>query len=181
MIQIGEKTAGIDAPLEHLIACHRRIEERLSSLVRAGGELERGYEAPREAIAAAVRFLDSNGALHTEDEEASLFPRLRAGLSPEEMAYVESLGRQHQAADQVYAELKAVAELLSGEIRAFRELAGRLQGIYREHITSEEATLLPLARRSLDARQLQEISGEMKQRRAGLMKPVAERTPCLTA
>jgi len=79
MIQI--KTAGtagesttLDAPLEHLMACHRRIEERLATLERAGAALESRRDEALGAIRAAFAFMDSNGAIHTRDEEESLFP-----------------------------------------------------------------------------------------------------------
>jgi ribulose 1,5-bisphosphate synthetase/thiazole synthase len=37
MIQIGASAATIDTPIEHLIACHRRIEQRLETLINAAG------------------------------------------------------------------------------------------------------------------------------------------------
>jgi len=36
MIQIGAPSATLDAPVEHLMACHRRIEQRLETLIAAG-------------------------------------------------------------------------------------------------------------------------------------------------
>jgi len=188
MIQIGEKAAALDTPLEHLVACHRRIEDRLATLERAAGELRTDPETSLAAIGACLNFMDSNGALHTEDEEISLFPRLRPRLSSNELAYVDALEHQHREADSIYSELKGqVARLknLGGaasveETHAYRELAGKLREIYREHIRSEEEVLLRLARRSLNEGELREISGEMKQRRTGLPKAQLKRTPCLT-
>src|SRR5947208_5826795 len=98
MVQIGESAATLDQPIEHLVACHRRIEQRLATLERAAGELDGRENAARDAIAAAIRFMDTNGAWHTEDEEMSLFPRLRPYLTPDELAFVDSLEAQHREA-----------------------------------------------------------------------------------
>lgn len=40
MIQIGASAATVDSPIEHLMACHRRIEQRLDTLVNAACHLE---------------------------------------------------------------------------------------------------------------------------------------------
>src|SRR5579883_1576389 len=111
MIKIGQKPATIDRPIEHLTACHRRIEDRLATLERAGELLESPDETAKaeamQAITSAIRFLDSSGVMHTVDEESSLFPRLLPRLDSGERDYVESLERQHREVDQAYAELKA--------------------------------------------------------------------------
>ena len=69
MIRIGQPSATIDTPLEHLMACHRRIEERLTTLERAGERLREDRPAALEAILRSILFLDSSGVLHTRDEE----------------------------------------------------------------------------------------------------------------
>jgi hypothetical protein len=69
MIRIGEPATTIDTPLEHLTACHRRIEDRLATLGRAADHWGDASEAAWEAIRKTILFLDSNGALHTMDEE----------------------------------------------------------------------------------------------------------------
>ena len=71
-----------DNPLQHLVACHERIEERLQTLERLSqhirSESEEKRQQAREALDNTLQFLESMGKLHTEDEEASLFPRLLA-------------------------------------------------------------------------------------------------------
>jgi hypothetical protein len=49
--------------------------------------------------------------MHTEDEESSLFPRLRPKLSVDELAFVDSLERQHGQAEGIYSELKRFVAL----------------------------------------------------------------------
>ena len=168
MIQIGAKPSTLDEPIEHLMACHRRIEQRLDTLVSAGELFD---AAPREAlaaIAASFRFLDTNGVWHTEDEEASLFPRLRPRLSEPETVFVELLEDQHDEAERLYARLKNLASQLDspGIPAQYAACAASLRALYREHIRSEDEILTVLARRSLSEGDLREIAAEMRTRRA---------------
>ncbi|HEX5430347.1 MAG TPA: hemerythrin domain-containing protein [Bryobacteraceae bacterium] len=172
MIRIGQANATIDTPVEHLMACHRRIEDRLATLKRAGEHLGENRTAALEAIKKSIAFLDSSGALHTEDEEASLFPRLRPLLRPEEVQYLDSLEAQHREAESIFSQLKeAVAKLATapdgGAVleNRYHELAARLSALYRPHIQSEDEILTRMARRDLGTDQLQAISREMRARR----------------
>jgi len=168
MIQIGATAATINEPIEHLMACHRRIEQRLETLVRAADHLAANREQALAAITASIQFLDSSGVLHTRDEEDSLFPRLRPRLSAGELAFVDSLEAQHAEADAVYAELKTLAGQPAGQFEAhrYRACAERLRSIYRDHILAEDENLTKIARRLLSAEELLEISREMRARRS---------------
>jgi hemerythrin-like domain-containing protein len=166
MIQIGAQPATIETPIEHLMACHRRIEQRLDTLVNAADHLLLDRGMAIVAIEKSFRFLDTNGALHTEDEEVSLFPRLRLHLTHGELEFVNSLEQQHREADQIYAELKAVAANISAEAAPrFRERAERLRTLYREHIRKEDEILTRIARRTLTTSEMGEIVQEMRARR----------------
>lgn len=168
MIKIGQKPATIDRPIDHLTACHRRIEDRLATLERAGewlsSEDEQRKAEATEAIASALRFLDSSGAMHTVDEESSLFPRLLPLLDPAGQGYVESLERQHRQVDQAYADLKAAID--AGEPDLYQAAVSRLAGLYREHIASEDRVLTAMANRHLSPADLEAITAEMRARRA---------------
>ena len=165
----GDST--IEHPLEHLVACHDRIEQRLATLERVADYLESKRQEALEALEACLRFLDSSGVLHTLDEEESVFPRLAPSLSPGEQAYVQNLESQHREADQLYAELKNIgAELKGGRsdaeiVARYRQVAGSLARLYRSHIASENDVLIALGRRVLGDAELVAISREMKQRR----------------
>lgn len=170
MIQIGAPAATIDSPIEHLVACHRRIEQRLDTLVNAADHLTDQRAAAVEAIRKSIHFLDTNGSFHTADEEDSLFPRLRPKLTPEELAFVDSLEAEHGTADTIYRELKKLAPAAADQssedsIRQFAECARRFRGLYQKHIQSEDRILTALARRSLDAADIEQISQEMRARR----------------
>jgi hemerythrin-like domain-containing protein len=167
MIRIGEPHATLDQPLEHLTACHRRIEQRLDTLVNAADHFA---EDPAEALAAIGRclhFMDTNGALHTIDEEASLFPRLHDRLTAEELRFIQNLEAEHAMAEQLYQTLKALIPTLhENTLPQYRECAARLRELYRNHIRSEDTRLSPLAARLLPEADLREISREMRQRRS---------------
>jgi hemerythrin-like domain-containing protein len=169
MIQIGATSAAVNEPIEHLMACHRRIEQRLETLVRAADHLAANREQAFAAITASIQFLDSSGALHTRDEEDSLFPRLRPRLSAAELTFVDSLEAQHAEADSIYAELKALAgqqDVGQFDAGGYRACAERLRSIYRDHILAEDENLTKIARRLLSAEELLEISQEMRARRS---------------
>jgi hemerythrin-like domain-containing protein len=170
----GEESAQttIEYPLEHLVACHRRIEERLDMLQRAGTHLGMEPADSLEAIDACLRFFDSSGAIHNEDEEKSLFPRLRPRLAPEELEAVAQLERQHREAEALYTELKDVVARLRKAPRdaelgeEYRGLAARLAALYSSHISFEDRELVRIAKRDLTRGDLEAISKEMRLRRS---------------
>lgn len=171
MIQIGKKPEAVaDEPLDHLVACHDRILNRIATLDRVGEALETNTPAALQALRNAIRFFDVSGRLHTEDEEESVFPRLRSRMTPSQLEYVDALESQHREKESVYAELKSVSAELETEVtpdRAarFRQLAGRLGELYRAHIASENDVLVKLGRESLTASELAAIRDEMQARR----------------
>lgn len=156
------------------MACHRRIEQRLETLIRAGDHLQRDRAAALEAIRKSVEFLDSSGARHTEDEERSVFPRLRRKLGAEQLAYLDSLEQQHTVAEELFSRLKELVRQAGQQDPVLATLADRygacareLESLYRRHICSEDQILTALARQSLSNAELAEISREMRERRAG--------------
>lgn len=172
MIQIGASAATIAEPIEHLMACHRRIEQRLDTLINAARHFEKSRPEAISAISRSLQFLDTSGAIHTQDEERSLFPRLRQKLSASEIAFVDSLEAQHIQADSIYSTLKQLAAELDSPaaclpemIERYRQCAEALRSIYREHIRAEDEILTALARRSLNELEISEISSEMRARR----------------
>lgn len=172
MIQIqSEKAPPVTTnAIEHLVACHRRIEQRLDILERAASLL---HERPDECLVAiknSLRFMDTSGVLHTVDEEESVFPRVRNSASAEEISYLDGLEAQHKEADRVYRQLKGVVGTLSDcatpeLIAEYGRLAKRLADVYRSHIASEDTVLVEMGQRVLTAYQLRTIQSEMQARR----------------
>jgi hemerythrin-like domain-containing protein len=152
-------------PLDHLMACHRRIEDRLATLERAG---EAFAAQPNEAMGAIRRSLDffaTNGVRHTADEEESVFPRMLAALDPDESKLIATLEQQHHEAADLHAALDRAVEGLPGTLDEYRKAVQALSGFYRNHIEVEDTTVMPIARRVLNDGQIQEIAAEMRNRR----------------
>lgn len=173
MIPAGQLFAGAAAPSpenveEFLMACHRRIEQRLDALERAAAAIEANREEALAVFESAFRFLDSSGALHTEDEEDSVFPRLRARMEAGERVYLAELEHDHAEAGGIYRHLRALVEGAAqgdADVAAIRGAVERLTALYRRHIASEDAALSGYARRLLTPEDRGAIAAEMRARR----------------
>src|SRR5690349_20427861 len=110
-VQLGVKPQpGFDQPLGLLSDWHRRIEHFLGVMIRVLERTDEG-RAPlaadaREALEAALRYFEVAAPRHTQDEEQSLFPRLRASNDPAAhaaLARIEALEADHRHADVAHA------------------------------------------------------------------------------
>ena len=184
-ISLGAKPDhGFDQPLGLLSDCHRRIEDFLDVMIRVLERTEGGRKpltpAEREALETALRYFDVAAPRHTQDEEQSLFPRLRASNSPDAHAaleQVELLEADHRHAEVMHKQVESVCRrwldgqpLDQGDFERAGGLLRELREVYARHIGVEDSKLFPLAARVLDQRQLLEIGEEMAQRR-GLQGP----------
>src|SRR5689334_21983324 len=88
----------LDRPLDHLMACHRRIEDRLAILARAGEALPERRNDALQAIDNSLAFFAVNVARHNADEEESFFPRLRAQVPAGELTLLGRLEQDHVVA-----------------------------------------------------------------------------------
>lgn len=168
----GPRPAGsVHDPLEHLTACHPRVEQRLETLARATAALPGQRAESLAAIDVALAFFATNGVRHTEDEEVSLFPRLLPKLTASERAVIELLEQEHGEAGFLHAELERLAVRLHDgvpdetAIEAFKACLGRLASLYGRHIAVEDTQVAGFARSRLTAVELAEISAEMKRLR----------------
>ena len=160
-------------PADHLLACHRRIEERLDILERAAFQLPNRREEALMAMGNAFRFFESNGTWHTADEEDSIFPRLRGRLEDSEVQLLNGLEMEHRQVEVLYADAKDFyTELVTlpigraeAMIEPLQNSIVRLHKLYKNHIAEEDAHLVPLIRERLDEDQLATIAEEMKLRR----------------
>jgi len=148
-------------PFEQLLRSHRRLEERLTDLPVAAKDLD----GPRRAEALAyiedtLAWMGRAVRRHEEDEERSLFPRLRG--RPELDALINKLAGEHQLHEQLQAELGAVAATDAARARA---LVDELTAVYATHIREEETELFPGARTVLLPEELAAICTEMDARR----------------
>ena len=169
-IRTAPPSATLDSPIDHLNACHRRIEERLLTLERVGPHLlDRTAEA-LTALQAVFWFFDSSGATHTADEEESFFPRLAPHLTLDEQQFLNDLELEHAQAEAIYDSLKTHVSHLANpptetEVSRYNDLAAELCTLYRQHIKNEDARFPAIAARILTSADLDAISREMKHRR----------------
>jgi hemerythrin-like domain-containing protein len=164
-------------PLGLMSDCHRRIEMFFARLIDLA-ESARGAElsdSQRETLETALRYFAAGAPLHTEDEEHSLFPRLRELGTPEAEAAlkaVEALEADHRAAGVAHAEIDelgrrwlAVGTLCPSDEERLITLANGLRETYRGHVEVEDTQVFPLAGKLLGADVLETIGREMAGRR----------------
>jgi len=175
MIPAGQRFANSAAPSpdhveEFLMACHRRIEQRIRAMERAAQAVVSRREEALAAIESALQFLGSAGARHTEDEEDSLFPRLRSRMEPGERVFLAQLEHDHAEAGGIHRRLASLVELaVQGTLDApaIQGAVAELAALYRRHIAAEDEALTGYARRLLSQQARAAIAAEMRARRAG--------------
>jgi hemerythrin-like domain-containing protein len=169
---------GFDEPLEMLYACHGRIQDQIATLEKLVPHLARAGcdSAAQEAARAVMRYFDSAGVQHHEDEEQDLFPLLRRYAGERGRADVlgalDALAREHRTMGEVYALIRRrLVEV--GEARSPRldiEQVAHFAWLYRRHIMREEAlafgfaaeVLTPAERAGLGARMAHRRGAEAK-------------------
>ncbi len=171
-------------PLGLLVHCHERIEAQLSALERAAEILRAGdrRSLPRvfAAIDGACAHFAIPGVKHTEDEEVSLFPRLRerGGAGGQDaLAAMAELESQHRTAEQLHAEFDQLVGSLprdgsadAKELDRFNELVAELTTLYRPHILLENNFVFPVAAEVLPASEIQALGEEMRARRKDILQ-----------
>ena len=165
--------ADFDHPLDMLAACHGRIEAQCATLQRLASHLPvHGADAQAQQAASNVmRFFDSAGRHHKEDEECDFFPALIAaakGERTERVALlVAQLTREHDELERRWLTLRDTLEMIAhGEgVLLDVESAQAFCAMYREHMTVEEEQLIPLAAALLGTVALRCLSTSMARRR----------------
>lgn len=160
-------------PLDLLSACHRRIGGFIEMLQKLPDHLLRhGADAEaRQAAERVLKYFDSAGQHHHDDEERDLFPLLRAAAGQEGngemLALLDDLRAQHVEMTRAWQELRPrLLALVRGEPCEPGALpVQRFAALYREHIPLEENFVLPYAERTLDAAQVATLGREMARRR----------------
>jgi len=177
-VSLGQQgQPGFDRPLELMSDCHRRIE---SFLAVFGRVLDRygSRDLDEEGVSAlrtAQRYFREGAPRHTEDEEDSLFPRLRE-LGRDDLSELldaaDRLERQHDEAELLHASVDArvdrwldAGRLSSADAEAMAADLEELDRLYTEHIAFEDKVLFPAAARVLGADALRRIGEEMAARR----------------
>lgn len=167
---IGSSSAPtFDDPLEMLLSCHGRIEaqcETLSRLVRHTASNGNDVQA-QQAARAILRYFDTAGQFHHQDEERDLFPLLRATHDQNAETLITRLLGEHQHMDNAWRQLRplllAIADDRADTLDA--QIAEHFITLYARHIQTENDELLPLASTLLDPGQLRSLGSEMAARR----------------
>lgn len=158
-----------DQPLEMLYACHDRITAQCDTLDRLVSHLlVQGNDAQAaQAARAILRYFDTAGQHHHQDEEQDLFPALLAGGDSEAAGHVARLLEEHKTLDAAWQALRPqLAAIEQGRADTVdADVAAHLIARYARHIAFENGTLLPLAQTLLDAETLQRIGRNMAVRR----------------
>lgn len=157
-----------------LAACHERIEEQLCALELMVEHLaSKGCDAEARASAQAVlRYFDTAGAVHHQDEDEDLFPLLRSRAAAqgrrEIAAAIEELEREHETMAGQWERLRnRLAGIAAGQARLDAEGVARFAWLYRRHMDRESAAVLPFARAALGAGERAALRDRMAARRQG--------------
>ena len=173
----GAPAPGFDEPLEMLVACHGRIQDQIATLEKMVPHLARSGcdDAAQEAARAVMRYFDSAGAQHHQDEEQDLFPLLRRYAGErgrgEVLEALDVLAREHRTMDEVYARIRArladVAEARSPRLDI--EQVAHFAWIYRRHIMREEALAFGFAAEVLTPAERSALGASMAARRGAMI------------
>jgi hemerythrin-like domain-containing protein len=145
----------MSAALDQLDRSHRRHDEELHALLdaAAAGSLD--------GIADAIAFLERSSPRHFADEEASLFPRLRA-RDPSLGDVIDRIVAEHRDQEKRHARLRVRCD--AGDAAAVLAEAQSFEAVYRRHVTEEDA-IFARARQVLTPEDDAAILAEMDARR----------------
>lgn len=168
MSLLESATPDFSDPLGLLSACHQRmlgfceLLERLDPWLAAQGIDKEATDSARRLL----RYFNTAGELHHQDEEIDLFPMLSHDDALKSL--IDRLRAEHRELEQHWAILAAELEgLLKGWHRQ-AELHNALVpfcAAYRRHIHDEEHELLTKAKNLLDRKQLRRLGESMAERR----------------
>jgi hemerythrin-like domain-containing protein len=167
--------AGFDEPIDILDGCHQRIRRNCALIARIAEHLPaKGADAEAaQAARGIVRYFDEAAAHHHEDEEADLFPALRAAApGPATEDLVARLLADHRRLGALWQDMRVrLQAVIAGNPSSLgTDTAKTFREAYESHILVEEGELLPFARRVLDAPTVERLGHSMASRR-GVKRP----------
>lgn len=155
-----------------LHACHGKILRLCDTLQKLAAHLPGNGcdQQARQAAQGILRYFDSAGKFHHEDEEQDLFPALRLSAGQDRVkleTLLEHLLAEHVVMLTAWGALRpALVQLADGRNVPLPEsLTERFIASHTRHISLEEAELLPLAARLLSPQQTIRIGKRMAERR----------------
>lgn len=158
-----------DNPLEMLLACHGKIQAQCATLHKLLQHLPSyGCDAQAQQAAQAIlRYFDTAGQNHHDDEEQDLFPCLLAIPNAEVHELITRLLDEHKVLNAAWQQLRPllldIAEGRAAELDT--KVVEHFITVYDHHISLENGQLLPQAAKLLDHMQLEALSRSMAARR----------------
>ncbi len=173
MLTLNSTTSpGFDDPLEMLHACHGKILQQCNTLKKLEAHLvKQGCdEAAQQAAHGILRYFDTAGRLHHQDEELDLFPSLRINATTSKMQIDRLLDRlisEHLRMMSAWESIRVtLLHLADGEYLPLpNSLIEEFINSHVSHIALEEAELLPLAAATLSTKQIEILGHSMAKRR----------------
>ena len=166
-------SAGFEAPLEMLSACHFRIERQCATLRRLVPYLAtHGADTEaRTAAANVIRYFETSAKHHHADEEQDLFPALLESMAGSDPVCLRELTAtlvaEHDELELRWRNIRAVLEqvVVGDNVVLESQAVEALVGLYERHIAREETELLPMAARLLSDEDLGRVGRAMRERR----------------
>lgn len=171
MINLPGKEAAptFESPLDMLHACHDRIMDQCATLQKLMNHLPmNGCDVQAQQAAQAImRYFDTAGKFHHQDEEENLFPLLLATQNADIKDLIEKLSEDHQSMDAAWLKLRSqLQEIADGKLATLeRSMVADFSFAYGRHVMLENTHLLPKAARLLTQQQLLEVGKKMAERR----------------
>ena len=165
----GAFVSGFDNPLEMLLACHGKIQSQCATLRKLFQHLSSHGcdEQARQAAQAILRYFDTAGQDHHDDEEQDLFPRLLATPNAEVHELIARLLDEHKVLNAAWQQLRPLLlDITEGcmpelDIKSVEHFIT----VHERHVSLENAQLLPQAASLLDHMQLEALGKSMATRR----------------
>ncbi|MGV8933934.1 MAG: hemerythrin domain-containing protein [Gallionellaceae bacterium] len=164
------------SPLDMLHACHDRIMDQCATLQKLMQHLPmHGCDTQAQQAAQAIlRYFDTAGQFHHQDEEVDLFPLLSTCNNPDADKLINQLLAEHKSMEAMWAnlrsQLQSIAEAKTAELD--RKIVADFSLAYGRHVMLENMSLLPLAAKLLDDKQLNGIGRNMAARRGVVLNSV---------
>ncbi|HVP88254.1 MAG TPA: hemerythrin domain-containing protein [Casimicrobiaceae bacterium] len=165
--------ASFEAPLEMLDACHGRIRNQCSTLLRLRSHVAANATDAAASLAArgVIRYFDNAAPDHHADEEEDLFPALLEAMAGSDPVcireLIDSLTTEHRELERLWTPVRAWLAAVEA-CRATLPDAGQvdpLVELYERHAIREERELFPMAQRLLGPPELDRIGRSMRLRR----------------
>ncbi|HUF80136.1 MAG TPA: hemerythrin domain-containing protein [Burkholderiales bacterium] len=173
MSDLPSPATDFSKPLDAFKACHQRIRAQCETLRKIVDHMKAHGcdDQAREAAANVMRYFETAGRQHHEDEEEDLLPKMMTAATLSRGSrltrLVADIATEHREMDRIWTDLRAaLQEISAGENFPLDPLdVDRFVKLHYSHMVTEEANVLPLAEMLLSREDLAEIGAAMAQRR----------------